>query len=594
MKYREEVMNISMNILSKCSDYKDIVLIFENEKTNLLSKDIYISTISMFNIISNEDFKKIITIFKNINIYDIMLPLFKSSHCFNSYDINYILFIFSRIYSTECDLSMIIDSILKSKTDITNINSLISLSISIFSLIFVDNKIKMDKIENVINYCNDQFNTNNYVIILSHFYMLLLPFQIPNICSLLIDNIIQKIMIYLLNESFSKYIIKLLQLFFIFNYQFSINYCDIIRLGIKDGFHNSSKNININMSNIYPFIVSLINKYGNSDQIKEIFDYLKGDILSLKNDYTIDPLLNLLTFQQYEFYIYSSIQSIKYITSSDYAETIIYDILLPTLVNPSNDIKYYSLKTILYLIPFISIQEQYNVIASILPFMFCSYENLRNEVDINVINEKHISIIDYYLDKYKNIINSIKDMECKNIQEILNIISPRYTLKSIINIENNDKIKMKHISDVNKENWDKIMKILHEKYKNIKYDDNKIEKIEYYLQKLRTQKGFKGATTVVISHIRCEYFNLRLLNIDSITNLINEIYGEIKKTNYTSLTWDVKGYLFGFSLLLDLNNNDILLFSKNLYNLVTTVYIINLLDNKWWFILLFRIFKCSS
>lgn len=577
---RKDIHKMLIDLLQKNKKCESILSLFKKYEENLLSDNVFIQTNSFFNIFNElfiKDSNKIISdsLCKS-DLYEIMLkPLQTSSTCFPSYNINYILIMFSKI-STNIDnntLFTIIDNMLKNKMGITNVLSQLSLSISLFSLIYDNDKLNVEKLLSIVEFCNTQFNNNNNVIVYLHFYVLLLPFKIGNLMEKIMERINQKVFVYLLNDKYSKYIINFLQLLFVYEPKLALSYFDVIHLAIKDGFHNNNKNINMNMSLLYPIIISTIEKYGNPELVKEIYDYLKADILSLKNNYTLDPILSSLTYRQYEYYVYTSIQSIKYLTNEEYAMSILYDILLPVLVHPSNDIKNYVLDSILYLFPYVPSEDQYNILYSIIPFMMCSYENLRNQVDIKNIDAKQKTLFDLYSDRVSVITKSIHaDHSCSNVKELFNLISSNYSLNVIEKPNLDDRI-IKAITDVNEDNWNKINEIINEKYKDIRFNPKTMEKIEYYIQKLRNQKGFKGATIVVLSQLRFLSFHNGIIAVNSITNMINEIYGSIKKLNLSTLTWDLEGFILGLTILFNINNNEILLYAKNLYNLVTTVYI---------------------
>lgn len=581
MALRSEIYKILIELLNKNKKYENIVSLYEKYKNNLLSDNLFTQTNSFFNIFNELFIKssnKIISdsIYQS-GLYEIMLnPLKTSSTCFPSYNINYILIMFSKLCSNdekENNLPIIIDNILKNKMEITNVLTQLSLSISLFSLIYINDKLDVNRLLSIIEFCNSQFNNNNNVVVYLHFYTLLLPFKINDLMEKIMEKINQKVLVYLLNDKYSKYIINFLQLFFVYEPKLALSYFDVIHLAIKDGFHNNNKNINMNMSLLYPIIISTIGKYGKPEQVKEIYDYLKADVLSLKNNYTLDPILSSLTYHQYEYYVYTSIISIRYLTNEEYSMSIVYDILLPVLVHPSNDIKNYVLDSILYLFPYIPTEDQYNILYSILPFMMCSFEKLRNQIDIQNIDVKQKSLCDLYSDKVSIITKSIHaDHSCNNISDLFNLISPNYSLDVNEKVNLEDRI-IKSITDVNEDNWNKIGEIINEKYKNITFNTKTMDKIEYYLQKLRSQRGFKGATIVVLSQLRLLSFQNKLIPINTITNMINEIYGSIKKLNLSTLTWDLEGFILGLTILFNINNNEILLYAKNLYNLVTTVYI---------------------
>lgn len=585
MALRSEIYKILIELLNKNKKYENIVSLYEKYKNNLLSDNLFTQTNSFFNIFNELFIKssnKIISdsIYQS-GLYEIMLnPLKTSSTCFPSYNINYILIMFSKLCSNdekENNLPIIIDNILKNKMEITNVLTQLSLSISLFSLIYINDKLDVNRLLSIIEFCNSQFNNNNNVVVYLHFYTLLLPFKINDLMEKIMEKINQKVLVYLLNDKYSKYIINFLQLFFVYEPKLALSYFDVIHLAIKDGFHNNNKNINMNMSLLYPIIISTIGKYGKPEQVKEIYDYLKADVLSLKNNYTLDPILSSLTYHQYEYYVYTSIISIRYLTNEEYSMSIVYDILLPVLVHPSNDIKNYVLDSILYLFPYIPTEDQYNILYSILPFMMCSFEKLRNQIDIQNIDVKQKSLCDLYSDKVSIITKSIHaDHSCNNISDLFNLISPNYSLDVNEKVNLEDRI-IKSITDVNEDNWNKIGEIINEKYKNITFNTKTMDKIEYYLQKLRSQRGFKGATIVVLSQLRLLSFQNKLIPINTITNMINEIYGSIKKLNLSTLTWDLEGFILGLTILFNINNNEILLYAKNLYNLVTTVYIYILL-----------------
>lgn len=585
MALRSEIYKILIELLNKNKKYENIVSLYEKYKNNLLSDNLFTQTNSFFNIFNELFIKssnKIISdsIYQS-GLYEIMLnPLKTSSTCFPSYNINYILIMFSKLCSNdekENNLPIIIDNILKNKMEITNVLTQLSLSISLFSLIYINDKLDVNRLLSIIEFCNSQFNNNNNVVVYLHFYTLLLPFKINDLMEKIMEKINQKVLVYLLNDKYSKYIINFLQLFFVYEPKLALSYFDVIHLAIKDGFHNNNKNINMNMSLLYPIIISTIGKYGKPEQVKEIYDYLKADVLSLKNNYTLDPILSSLTYHQYEYYVYTSIISIRYLTNEEYSMSIVYDILLPVLVHPSNDIKNYVLDSILYLFPYIPTEDQYNILYSILPFMMCSFEKLRNQIDIQNIDVKQKSLCDLYSDKVSIITKSIHaDHSCNNISDLFNLISPNYSLDVNEKVNLEDRI-IKSIADVNEDNWNKIGEIINEKYKNITFNTKTMDKIEYYLQKLRSQRGFKGATIVVLSHLRLLSFQNKLIPINTITNMINEIYGSIKKLNLSTLTWDLEGFILGLTILFNINNNEILVYAKNLYNLVTTVYIYILL-----------------
>lgn len=581
MALRSEIYKILIELLNKNKKYENLVSLYEKYKNNLLSDNLFTQTNSFFNIFNELFIKssnKIISdsIYQS-GLYEIMLnPLKTSSTCFPSYNINYILIMFSKLCSNdekENNLPIIIDNILKNKMEITNVLTQLSLSISLFSLIYINDKLDVNRLLSIIEFCNSQFNNNNNVVVYLHFYTLLLPFKINDLMEKIMEKINQKVLVYLLNDKYSKYIINFLQLFFVYEPKLALSYFDVIHLAIKDGFHNNNKNINMNMSLLYPIIISTIGKYGKPEQVKEIYDYLKADVLSLKNNYTLDPILSSLTYHQYEYYVYTSIISIRYLTNEEYSMSIVYDILLPVLVHPSNDIKNYVLDSILYLFPYIPTEDQYNILYSILPFMMCSFEKLRNQIDIQNIDVKQKSLCDLYSDKLSIITKSIHaDHSCNNISDLFNLISPNYSLDVNEKVNLEDRI-IKSITDVNEDNWNKIGEIINEKYKNITFNTKTMDKIEYYLQKLRSQRGFKGATIVVLSQLRLLSFQNKLIPINTITNMINEIYGSIKKLNLSTLTWDLEGFILGLTILFNINNNEILLYAKNLYNLVTTVYI---------------------
>lgn len=585
MALRSEIYKILIELLNKNKKYENIVSLYEKYKNNLLSDNLFTQTNSFFNIFNELFIKssnKIISdsIYQS-GLYEIMLnPLKTSSTCFPSYNINYILIMFSKLCSNdekENNLPIIIDNILKNKMEITNVLTQLSLSISLFSLIYINDKLNVNRLLSIIEFCNSQFNNNNNVVVYLHFYTLLLPFKINDLMEKIMEKINQKVLVYLLNDKYSKYIINFLQLFFVYEPKLALSYFDVIHLAIKDGFHNNNKNINMNMSLLYPIIISTIGKYGKPEQVKEIYDYLKADVLSLKNNYTLDPILSSLTYHQYEYYVYTSIISIRYLTNEEYSMPIVYDILLPVLVHPSNDIKNYVLDSILYLFPYIPTEDQYNILYSILPFMMCSFEKLRNQIDIQNIDVKQKSLCDLYSDKVSIITKSIHaDHSCNNISDLFNLISPNYSLDVNEKVNLEDRI-IKSITDVNEDNWNKIGEIINEKYKNITFNTKTMDKIEYYLQKLRSQRGFKGATIVVLSQLRLLSFQNKLIPINTITNMINEIYGSIKKLNLSTLTWDLEGFILGLTILFNINNNEILVYAKNLYNLVTTVYIYILL-----------------